>query len=183
MVQDYLQIKTKINNYYDKLFTYKIIPSGATNEYVDTFLFDTYQSSPTLTPEQNRFFILFGKDIALDAEGFSNEIIDVGLKNEDDQTKNDWKAFFGKIFYPKNVGLVDRYNKSKTDVEKRFKQFYDEYYNDEIKSLKTLFIDKKRLLYYESQIPIGISNDINLQALWSSESSTWDKFNGKKSFN
>ena len=183
MVQDYLQIKTKINNYYDNLFTYKIIPSGATNEYVDTFLFDTYQSSPILTPEQNRFFILFGKDIALDAEGFSNEIIDVGLKNEDDQTKNDWKTFFGKIFYPKNTGLVDSYNKSKTDVEKRFKQFYDEYYNEEIKLLKTLFIDKKRLLYYESQIPIGISNDINLQALWSSESTTWDKFNGKKSFN
>ena len=183
LVQDYLQIKTKINNYYDNLFTYKIIPSGATNEYVDTFLFDTYQSSPILTPEQNRFFILFGKDIALDAEGFSNEVIDIGLKNEDDQTKNDWKTFFGKIFYPKNTGLVDSYNKSKTDVEKRFKQFYDEYYNEEIKLLKTLFIDKKRLLYYESQIPIGISNDMNLQALWSSESTTWDKFNGKKSFN
>ena len=79
--------------------------------------------------------------------------------------------------------FIYKYLNFQSDVEKRFKQFYDEYYNEEIKLLKTLFIDKKRLLYYESQIPIGISNDMNLQALWSSESTTWDKFNGKKSFN
>jgi len=194
MVQDYLQIKTKINNYYDKLFTYKIIPSGATNEYVDTFLFDTYQSSPTLTPEQNRFFILFGFDISKEPLTFVSNV----LSTLDPDKKPEWETYLFKtigikkiyneqtgnnITLPNVGGTYYKYLNFQSDVEKRFKQFYDEYYNDEIKSLKTLFIDKKRLLYYESQIPIGISNDINLQALWSSESTTWDKFNGKKSFN
>ena len=194
MVQDYLQIKTKINNYYDKLFTYKIIPSGATNEYVDTFLFDTYQSSPTLTPEQNRFFILFGFDISKEPLTFVSNV----LSTLDPDKKPEWETYLFKtigikkiyneqtgnnITLPNVGGTYYKYLNFQSDIEKRFKQFYDEYYNDEIKSLKTLFIDKKRLLYYESQIPIGISNDINLQSLWSSESSTWDKFNGKKSFN
>ena len=194
LVQDYLQIKTKINNYYDNLFTYKIIPSGATNEYVDTFLFDTYQSSPTLTPEQNRFFILFGFDISKEPLTFVSNV----LSTLDSDKKPEWETYLFKtigikkiyneqtgnyITLPNVGGTYYKYLNFQSDVEKRFKQFYDEYYNEEIKLLKTLFIDKKRLLYYESQIPIGISNDMNLQALWSSESTTWDKFNGKKSFN
>jgi hypothetical protein len=185
LVQDFLKVRSDLNEYYDKLYQDKIIASGTTDEYNDQFVFNTYiESDPSLTsPAENRFFMLFGKDIAIDAEGFSNSIVDEALKNEDTQVKENWKFYFGESFYVKDEGLVDSYNKSKKIVDDRFKNFNDNFYKNKYNTYNPYNKSKTRILNYETQSPIIPPNDNNLKELWSDQNSVWNKFNLKKTFN
>ena len=185
LVQDFLKIRSDLNEYYNKLYETKIIASGDTDSFNDTFVFNTYiADDPSYTtPPENRFFMLFGKDIALDAEGFSNDVVDNGLKNEDTQTKDNWKAYFGVTFYTKDTGLVDSYNKSKTNVDNRFKSFNDNFYKNKYNTYNPYNKEKTRILNYETQNPINPPNDTNLKEVWSDQNSQWNKFNLKKTFN
>ena len=185
LVQDFLKVRSDLNEYYDKLYQDKIIASGTTDEYNDQFVFNTYiESDPSLTsPAENRFFMLFGKDIAIDAEGFSNSIVDEALKNEDTQVKENWKFYFGESFYVKDEGLVDSYNKSKKIVDDRFKSFNDNFYKNKYNTYNPYNKSKTRILNYETQSPIIPPNDNNLKELWSDQNSGWNKFNLKKTFN
>jgi len=185
LVQDFLKIRSDLNEYNNKLYENKIIASGDTEEFNNEFVFNTFiESDPSLTsPAENRFFMLFGKDIAVDAEGFSNTLIDEALKNAEVQEKENWKFYLGEQFYVKDVGLVDNYNKSKKIVDDRIKSFKDNFYTNKYNTYNPYNKSKTRILNYETQNPIIPPNDTNLKDVWSDQNSEWNKFNLKKTFN
>ncbi len=190
LVQDFLKIKNKINIFYNKLYQYELIPSGTTNnisnEFEDDFLFNTY--SINSVPQQNtRFFILFGYELTK-IEGLfaSSTTIEEIINNVDEDEKSKWRSFISNNLEsapPFGKSLIYQFNEFKTKKETSFKKFKDEYYTNEINELKTFIRDKSRVLNYGTQRPIFPGNDTNLLDLWSKNGSTWDKFNGRKSFN
>ena len=184
-LQDFLIIRSDLNEFNNELYKNKIIPSGNTEEYNDTFVFNTFISDDfaNTTPAENRFFMLFGKDIITNAEEFSNTVIDVALKNEDTMVKDNWKAYFGVTFYTTNTGLVDSYTKSKTIVDNRFKSFNDNFYKNKYNTYNPYNKDKTRIMSYGQILSPTSDQQNNLKDIYNDRNSLWDKFNLKKSFN
>ena len=65
---DFLKIRTDLNNLNTKLKEYQLIPNGESKEYNDSLDFNIYVS-PTPSPEENAFFLIFGKEI-LENDGY-----------------------------------------------------------------------------------------------------------------
>jgi hypothetical protein len=188
LLQDFLKIRSDLNKFNDELYNYKIIPSGDTETYNDSFIFNSYISNlsePTNVSDgaENRFFMLFGKDILTNADGFSNNIIDVALKNEEQQTREDWKSYFNITFYKENTGLIPTYNNSKTIVDNRFKSFNDNFYNQTYNTYNPYNKDKTRIMLYSTIVSPTDDQQNNLKDINNNTNSLWDKFNLKVSFN
>jgi hypothetical protein len=196
LTQDFLKIKTEINEYYDKLYSFEIIPSGDTYTYNDNFTFDMFieDNSANITAPKNRFFMLFGSDVLKDPVKFASSVTEP-VKN----TANDvgWNSYILKnIGWDFNLnlntgqytnqalptGLYASYKKSKDKIDERFKKFKDQYYTNKFNTFNPFNKDKTRNLYYVTQSPLQPFADTNLKELWSETNSTWDKFNLKKSF-
>jgi len=196
LTQDFLKIKTEINEYYDKLYSFEIIPSGDTYTYNDNFTFDMFieDNSANITAPKNRFFMLFGSDVLKDPVKFASSVTEP-VKN----TANDvgWNSYILKnIGWDFNLnlntgqytnqalptGLYTSYKKSKDKIDERFKKFKDQYYTNKFNTFNPFNKDKTRNLYYVTQSPLQPFADTNLKELWSETNSTWDKFNLKKSF-
>jgi hypothetical protein len=63
----------------NNLETYSLIPTDNEEVYNDNFQFNTFIDSDPLaiSPEENRFFMIFGKEIIDDYNKFVNEVVDV----------------------------------------------------------------------------------------------------------
>jgi hypothetical protein len=183
--QDFLKIRSDINEYYNKLYETKIITSGDSETFNNQFVFNTYiADDPSQTsPSENRFFMLFGNDIITDSQKFIDGLINTGLKNENEETKKQWKDYLTLTCDADGSGLKSSYNKSKKNVDDRFKNFNDNFYKNKYNTYNPYNKEKTRILLYESQNPVVVPNDSNLKELWSDQNSTWDKFNLKKTFN
>jgi hypothetical protein len=197
LVQDFLKIRSDLNEYYNKLYETKIITSGDTDSYNNTFVFNTLiePDSSMTTPADNRFFMLFGKDVITDALKFASSVVSPVQNTSSDIQWNsyilntigwDFSININTGVYnnnPKTIGLYVDYKRSKDIVDNRFKSFNDNFYKNKYNTYNPYNKEKTRILNYETQNPINPPNDANLKEVWSDQNSQWDKFNLKKTFN
>ena len=179
LLADSEEIKNDIGRFYNEL-TNNIIPSGNT-EYNDSFTFDSYfnDSNTNGVPSYNRFFMLFGKEIIDNPTKFVQECVDNGLPNANDEDKKKWVDFLSKNV---NEELVKNYNNSKTETDKHFKKFKDDYFNNIFNTYKTTLSSKKRIMTYEIILTSTAPYDAELKDIYSDSNSSGDKFNLKKTF-
>ena len=179
LLADSEEIKSAIGRFYNELIN-NIIPSGDT-EYNDSFTFDSYfnDSNTNGVPEYNRFFILFGKEIIDNPTKFVQECVDNGLPNANDDDKKKWVDFLSKNV---NEELVKNYKNSKTETEKHFKTFKDDYFNNTFNIFKPYNESKKRIMTYEKILTSTSPYDDELKNIYSDSNSSGDKFNLKKTF-
>jgi hypothetical protein len=179
LLADSEEIKSAIGKFYNELIN-NIIPSGDT-EYNDSFTFDSYfnDSNTNGVPEYNRFFMLFGKEIIDNPTKFVQECVDNGLPNANDEDKKKWVDFLSKNV---NEELVKNYKNSKTETEKHFKKFKDDYFNNTFNTFKPYNESKKRIMTYEIILTSTAPYDEDLKKIYSDSNSSGDKFNLKKTF-
>ena len=179
LLADSEEIKNDIGKFYNEL-TNNIIPSGNT-EYNDSFTFDSYfnDSNTNGVPSYNRFFMLFGKEIIDDPTKFVQGCVDNGIPTANDEDKKKWVDFLSKNV---NEELVKNYKNSKTETEKHFKKFKDDYFNNIFNTYKTTFTSKKRIMTYVIILTSTSPYDEDLKRLYSNSNSSGDKFNLKKTF-
>ena len=179
LLADSEEIKSAIGRFYNELIN-NIIPSGDT-EYNDSFTFDSYfnDSNTNGVPEYNRFFMLFGKEIIDNPTKFVQECVDNGLPNANDDDKKKWVDFLSKNV---NEELVKNYKNSKTETEKHFKKFKDDYFNNTFNTFKPYNESKKRIMNYEIILTSTAPYDEDLKKIYSDSNSSGDKFNLKKTF-
>jgi hypothetical protein len=179
LLADSEEIKNDIGKFYGEL-TNNIIPSGNT-EYNDSFTFDSYfnDSNTNGVPSYNRFFMLFGKEIIDDPTKFVQGCVDNGLPNANDEDKKKWFDFLSKNV---NEELVKNYKNSKTETDKHFKKFKDDYFKNNFNTYKTTFTSKKRIMTYEIILTSTAPYDEDLKKIYSDSNSSGDKFNLKKTF-
>jgi hypothetical protein len=179
LLADSEEIKNDIGKFYNEL-TNNIIPSGNT-EYNDSFTFDSYfnDSNTNGVPSYNRFFMLFGKEIIDDPTKFVQGCVDNGLPNANDEDKKKWFDFLSKNV---NEELVKNYKNSKTETDKHFKKFKDDYFKNNFNTYKTTFTSKKRIMTYEIILTSTAPYDEDLKKIYSDSNSSGDKFNLKKTF-
>ena len=179
LLADSEEIKSAIGKFYNELIN-NIIPSGDT-EYNDSFTFDSYfnDSNTNGVPEYNRFFMLFGKEIIDNPTKFVQECVDNGLPNANDDDKKKWVDFLSKNV---NEELVKNYKNSKTETEKHFKKFKDDYFNNTFNTFKPYNESKKRIMTYVIILTSTAPYDNELKAIYSDSNSSGDKFNLKKTF-
>ena len=179
LLADSEEIKNDIGKFYNEL-TNNIIPSGNT-EYNDSFTFDSYfnDNNTNGVPEYNRFFMLFGKEIIDNPTKFVQECVDNGLPNANDDDKKKWVDFLSKNV---NEELVKNYKNSKTETDKHFKKFKDDYFKNNFNTYKTTFASKKRIMTYVIILTSTSPYDTQLKDIYSDSNSSGDKFNLKKTF-
>ncbi len=130
--------------------------------------------------------MVFGVDVITDISKFIDTIVST-LNTED---KQPWKSFIASnLGYDLNTNtqtsdqqIYTQFKKQKDEVDKRFKKFFDEYYNNKFTNYNPYNKDKKRILDFATQVPITPTSEQNLKNLNSSVNSTDDKFNLKKTF-
>jgi outer membrane protein OmpA-like peptidoglycan-associated protein len=179
LIEDSVEIKNDISRFYNELTT-NIIPSGNT-EYNDSFTFDSYfnDGNTNGVPSYNRFFMLFGKEIIDNPTKFVQECVDNGLPNANDEDKKKWFDF---LFKNVNEELVKNYNDSKTETDKHFKKFKDDYFNNTFNTFQTGLTTKTRIMTYEIILTSTAPYDEDLKKIYLDSNSSGDKFNLKKTF-
>ena len=181
-----------INEYIGKLKEYKIITSGGTGysrqEWSDDFIFDLSLApvgEQTSAPE-NRLNMIFAKEIRTNPVDFVDKIVSE-IDNDEDKTK--WKNFlsfnlsFDRVTgqSTKATGIYNRYIDQKNDLDKRFQDFNDEYFNGKFnENYQTELNSKDRLLNFSSQNPLDQTDVSYLNSL--KTNSSGDKYNLKQQF-
>jgi hypothetical protein len=105
--------------------------------------------------------------------------VDNGLPNANDEDKKKWVDFLSKNV---NEELVKNYKNSKTETEKHFKKFKDDYFNNTFNTFKPYNESKKRIMTYEIILTSTSPYDTQLKDIYSDSNSSGDKFNLKKTF-
>ena len=184
-------VGSKLSAFTNNLETYSLIPTDNEEVYNDNFQFNTFIDSDPLaiSPEENRFFMIFGKEIIDDYNKFVNEVVDVVNNNE---RKTEWTNYLKSNLgiNPQDgselpTGIVAQYKSSKDFVDKRFESFETNYYSSVFCATCSYDInkDKERKMNF-SQVLFPNQVDIdNMKAINSSVNSTGDEYNLKVSFN
>jgi hypothetical protein len=181
LVEDSYLVKNNINDFYQKLQDFSLIPTGD-DVYSDNFTQNTYISNQNFLPQETVFFILFGKDIIDDPNKFAIDLIDKAIPNLNQEDEITWLQFLDKNLNEPNTGLRDSYIASKTIVDKKIADFRTTYFNSTFTNYKPYNLEKERIMWYESQSTPQAPYTDNLSAIYSSTNATWDKFNLQKSF-
>jgi hypothetical protein len=181
LVEDSYLVKNNINDFYQKLQDFSLIPTGD-DVYRDDFTQNTYLSNQNFLPQETVFFILFGKDIIDDSDKFAIDLIDKAIPNLNQDDETAWLQFLDENLNEPNTGLRDSYKASKTVVDKKISEFRTNYFNSTFTNYKPYNLDKERIMWYESQLTAQFPYTDNLSAIYSSSNATWDKFNLQKSF-
>lgn len=181
LVEDSYLVKNNINDFYQKLQDFSLIPTGD-DVYSDNFTQNTYISNQNFLPQETVFFILFGKDIIDDPNKFAIDLIDKAIPNLNQGDEITWLQFLDKNLNEPNTGLRDSYIASKTIVDKKIADFRTTYFNSTFTNYKPYNLEKERIMWYESQSTPQAPYTDNLSAIYSSTNATWDKFNLQKSF-
>jgi hypothetical protein len=200
---DFLKIRTDLNDYNQILKTYQLIPNGDKNVYNSDYLFNLYLMNKIESNEDDsdvsvfdrRFAMTLGDLVVENSITLVDEIVSV---IDERIAKENWRNFILKnlgyniLGYDAtpnmNQGL---YLKIKNSFDKLgISIFKDKYTNDEVYkrffgsqnelNYKPYNRDKLRKFTYVSQDPIVPPNDDNLRAIWSNVESTWDYFNLKR---
>jgi hypothetical protein len=180
---DYLKIADDMNQFITKLEEYQIITTSESTTWKNNFSFDLLIGDSVY---EKRFNMVFGIDVITDIGKFIDTIVST-LNTED---KQPWKSFIASnLGYDLNTNtqtsdqqIYSQFKKQKDEVDKRFKKFFDEYYNNKFTNYNPYNKDKKRILDFATQVPITPTSEQNLKNLNSSVNSTDDKFNLKKTF-
>ncbi len=180
---DYLKIADDMNQFITKLEEYQIITTSESTTWKNNFSFDLLIGDSVY---EKRFNMVFGIDVITDIGKFIDTIVST-LNTED---KQPWKSFIASnLGYDLNTNtqtsdqqIYAQFKKQKDEVDKRFKKFFDEYYNNKFTNYNPYNKDKKRILDFATQVPITPTSEQNLKNLNSSVNSTDDKFNLKKTF-
>lgn len=185
---DLQEIANAISGFTNKLETDRLIPTLDEETWNDNFEFNTF-IEPNAVPAENRFFMIFGKEIIDNYNTFVNEVVDVVNNNE---RKNEWASFLKTNLgiNPQDgselpTGIVAQYKSSKDFVDKRFSNFENNYYNSVFCETcnYTLNPDKERKMNF-SQVLFPNQTEVdNMKALNSTVNSTGDDYNLKISFN
>jgi hypothetical protein len=189
--KDFLVIRTDMNDFYSRMYEKEIIPSGTTYEFNDTYEFKIFiEGTNTGFTEAAdiRFFMLFGKPILDNPEKFINEVVS-SLNGEPSDVINSWSYYLQEnvgYFYapgtgPASSGLYPRYKESKDVVDKRFKDFEDNYLKNKFNTYNPYNRTKKRIMNYLGQVPPVPPNDQNLKDVWE-RSGNSNAFNLRKTF-
>ena len=188
---DLQKIGSKLSAFTNNLETYSLIPTDNEEVYNDKFQFNTFINSDPLatTDEENRFFMVFGKEIIDDYNKFVNEVVGVVNNNE---RKTEWANYLKTTLgiNPQNgsefpTGIVAQYKSSKDFVDKRFESFQTNYYNSVFCATCSYDINKdkeRKMNFSQVLFPNQIEVD-NMKAINSSVNSTGDEYNLKVSFN
>jgi hypothetical protein len=181
---DFLKIKTELNRYINNLEVEQIIPTGSTYTYNDQFAFDSFidVDPNNIDASENRFFMLFGKEIITNGTTFTDKIVDDAIPTASEEVKTQWKQFFNDKLNTGNEALVINYTRSKGIVDERFKKFKDNYFTNTFNTYNPYNRTVTRIMSYEGQVPIIGLNGKNLEELWSDQNSSGDRYNLKKSF-
>jgi len=200
---DFLKIRTDLNDFNQILKTYQLIPNGDKNVYNTDYSFNLYlinkiesnEDDSDVSAFDRRFAMTMGDLVIDDYQIFVDEIVSV---IDDRIAKENWRNFILKNLGFNLIGYVSTpnpngglYTKIKNSFDKlSINIFKDKYTNDEVYkrffgaqnelNYKPYNRDKLRKFTYESQEPIVPPNDNNLRAIWSNVESTWDYFNLKK---
>lgn len=184
-------VGNRLSAFTNNLETYSLIPTDNEEVYNDNFQFNTFIDSDPLaiSPEENRFFMVFGKEIIDDYNKFVNEVVDAVNNNE---RKTEWTNYLKSNLgiNPQDgselpTGIVAQYKSSKDFVDKRFQSFETNYYNSVFCATCSYDInkDKERKMNF-SQVLFPNQTEIdNMKAINSSVNSTGDEYNLKVSFN
>lgn len=184
-------IGSGVSAFTNNLETYSLIPTSNEEAWNDSFLFNTFIKSDytQITSPENRFFMIFGKEIIDDYNKFVNEVVDVVTNSE---RKNDWSRYIltNLGIDPQTgaklpTGIVEQYKSSKDFVDERFVSFETKYYNTVFCSTCSYNInkDKERKMNF-SQVLFPNQTEVdNMKAINSSVNSTGDEYNLKISFN
>jgi hypothetical protein len=184
-------VGNKLSAFTNNLETYSLIPTDNEEVYNDNFQFNTFIDSDPLaiSPEENRFFMVFGKEIIDDYNKFVNEVVDVVNNNE---RKTEWTNYLKSNLgiNPQDgselpTGIVAQYKSSKDFVDKRFESFETNYYNSVFCATCSYDINKdkeRKMNFSQVLFPNQIEVD-NMKAINSSVNSTGDEYNLKVSFN
>ena len=181
LVEDSYLVQEDINNFYDKLKEFNMIPTGD-SEYSKNFTQNTFISNKNMLPNETVFFILFGKKIIDDPNQFAIDLIDKANPNMNQDEEIAWLQFLDKNLNTENTGLSNSYKSSKNTIDAKIKEFKAEYFNRVFTIYKPYNLDKERKMWYESQVPAQTPYNDNLSELYSSKSAGWDRFNLQKSF-
>jgi hypothetical protein len=181
LVEDSYLVQEDINNFYDKLKEFNMIPTGD-SEYSNNFTQNTFISNKNMLPNETVFFILFGKKIIDEPEQFAIDLIDKANPNMNQDEEIAWLQFLDKNLNTANTGLSNSYKSSKNTTDAKIKEFKTEYFNRVFTIYKPYNLDKERKMWYESQVPAQTPYNDNLSELYSSKSAGWDRFNLQKSF-
>jgi hypothetical protein len=188
---DLQKIGSKLSAFTNNLETYSLIPTDNEESYNDNFQFNTFINSDPLatTNKENRFFMVFGKEIIDDYNKFVNEVVDVVNNNE---RKTEWANYLKTTLgiNPQDdselpTGIVAQYKSSKDFVDKRFESFETNYYNSVFCATCSYDINKdkeRKMNFSQVLFPNQIEVD-NMKAINSSVNSTGDEYNLKVSFN
>jgi len=177
-------IGSGVSAFTNNLETYKLIPTSNEESWNDNFQFNTFIDSDPLaiSAEENRFFMIFGKEIIDDYNKFVNEVVDVVNNNE---RKTEWTNYIlTNLGIDTPTGIFKQYKSSKDFVDKRFDEF-ETYYNTVFCSTCSYNInkDKERKMNF-SQVLFPNQTEVdNMKAINSSVNSTGDEYNLKISFN
>jgi len=187
------EIKKSLEKFYNQINNGIIIPSGNT-EYNDNFVFSCLLGNNIITENENRFFMLFGKDVLADPVKFASSITSPVQNTPNDVA---WNSFVlnnlgwnfnlnlttGQfVSQPIPNGLYSNYEVSKKTVDDSFKKFRDDYFNNTFNTFKPYNESKTRILTYEIILTSTSPYDTDLQNIYSNTNSSGDKFNLKKTF-
>ena len=164
------------------LETKKIIPTTVEDMFNDTFNFNMYMDDnpSNISAEENRTFMVFGKNIIDDADKFIESIIKSILNNDN---KTEWTTFLKDIIKTNANSLLPKYIKSKKYIDDNFKSFEEEFNKTFCASCKTIFTDNKKRIFTFSQLVTPGQTEIDgIKSLSSNENSTGDDYNLKNSF-
>lgn len=181
LVEDSYLVKNNLNEFYQKLKDFGLIPTGD-DEYRNDFTQNTYLSNQNYLPQETVFFILFGKEVLGDYSKFTLNIVDDALPNLDFMERATWSDFLNKNLTEPNTGLIDSYKASRTIVDKKISDFKTNYFNSTFTNYRPYNLDKERLMWYESQNPSQAPYTDDLSSIYSLTNKVWDKFNLQKSF-
>ena len=181
LIQDSYVVKTNINEFYQKIQDFGLIPTGD-DVYRNDFTQNTYITNQNFLPQETVFFILFGKDIIEDSDMFAIDLIDKAIPNLNNDDEILWLKFLDENLNTPTIGLRDSYNASKTLVDKKITDFRTNYFNSTFTNYKPYNLDKERIMWYESQVSSQAPYTDNLSSIYSSTNAQWDKFNLQKSF-
>ena len=184
---DYSKIANDMQTFYDAMFV--IIPPEGASAYNEEYTFDLYLNiqDENYLPSENRFFMIFGKEI-LDDTGKILDELNSAVESSDDRSK--WDDFFNSVIIG-NTGLEliglpsiqKRYIGSKNTVNNFFEIVEN---SDFYKKVKTNYQsdlkNKERKVTYKKQDPLNQTDGNKLLKLWQSTSVPDDEFNFKKEF-
>jgi len=184
---DYAKIANDIQTFYDGMFV--IIPPDGVTAYNEDYTFDLYLNiqDENYLPSENRFFMIFGKEIVDDPTKISGELYDA-VTSSDDRAK--WLDYFYYVIIGTSslelIGLPSiqaRYIESKNTVNQFFgivenSDFYKKVKTNYQSDLK----NKERKVSYKKQEPLNQTDGNKLLKLWQSTSIPDDEFNFKKEF-